>query len=117
MIATRDSRGSPPAKTCQAHCRACGRHFHGDRAFDKHRVFVDGDGMPLDPQPRSSVDWSRRGCAHPEDVGLHPAEGVCRISFDATAGPCTVWQERAPGSFAQRRAGAPAVSALAPLEA
>lgn len=90
--------------TCRSHCRACGRHFGGDRAFEAHRVFLDEDGTPLSPQPRKA-DWSTRGCAHPEDVGLKAVEGECRISFDQN-GPGTIWRQREPGwKPPQARAG------------
>ena len=83
--------GSVPTPTCTSHCRACGRHFHGDGAFDKHRVFLD----PKYP------DWRDRICADPGTVGalqLWTAEGECRISGEELVG-VEIWN-RTPSASA-----------------
>jgi hypothetical protein len=60
----------PPTKTCSSHCRACGRHFSGDTAFDRHKAGAfEGDGQRQ----------NTRRCRDPEqDEWYEAVEGECR---------------------------------------
>lgn len=97
-------------KTCSSHCRTCGRHFHGDQAFDLHRAFVD----PKVP------DWSQRVCLDPEgdadrllDKHGRPKlvrwtdSGVCKIErgMYEPVEDVTIWHLNPPEGDADRLKG------------
>lgn len=65
---------------CVSHCRSCGGHFTGDRAFDRHRAgdFKKGERHCIDP---TEDDW------------FEETIGSCKVTAEPHDG-VIVWRER-----------------------
>jgi hypothetical protein len=99
----------PRVRRCQAHCRACARHFTGDRAFDLHRIgsFDDADN------PRRCAGAGDLEAIHGKPVLEVATElGRCEVDeFREGVGiqqPVTLWRrvgaDRVRARFAARKA-------------
>lgn len=69
-------------KTCTAHCRACGRHFSSNAAFEKHRR----ESACVDPVEITAKDGS---------AWFTTVKGDCRVAGYLTLVGVDIHQEAA----------------------
>jgi hypothetical protein len=91
-----EETGRVRAQTCTDHCSACGAHFHGLAAFDKHLKRVNESAKGERP-------YYELEHLSGEDAGLHAWTTSGRCDFAGNGMPVTIWQM--PGS-AERMAAA-----------
>ena len=70
-------------RTCQYHCRGCGRHFSGLSSFDAHRTGSFGE-------PKHSLTGRR--CKPVErDKAFVGDQGECRVDSAQTLDAVLIW--------------------------
>ena len=67
-------------KTCTAHCRGCDRHFHGDSAFDVHRMAL----TCVDPETRVNK-------RNEPLLAIWTDTGACTLQAASAVAPCVIW--------------------------
>ena len=70
-----------PRKTCTSHCRTCDRHFHGDTAFDLHRI----GGHCIPPEAR----FNRKG---EPLLAVWTQTGICTLQDPSCETLGMIWQ-------------------------